>query len=95
VVFLFASPASSPNPNRHRHPKLWRGWTDNLLVAGKDSAEQGEERMAVLCWKTLLGKSKTDERKRKKGSKEARRTREKGAVTEVRSSSSTGRNTFL
>jgi hypothetical protein len=51
--------------------------------------------MAVLCWKTLLEKSKTDERKRKKGTKEARRTREKGVVTEIRSSSSKGRNTFL
>lgn len=65
------------------------------MVAGKDSTEEGVERMAVLCWKTLLEKSKTDERKRKKGSKEARRTREKGVVTEIRSSSSTGRNTFL
>ena len=65
------------------------------MVAGKDSAEQGAERMAVLCWKTLLEKSKTDERRRKKGSKEERRTREKGVVTEIRSSSSTGRNTVL
>jgi hypothetical protein len=31
------------------------------LVARKDSAEQAAERMAVLCWKTLLEKSKTDE----------------------------------
>jgi len=25
------------------------------MVAGKDSAEQGAERMAVLCWKTFAG----------------------------------------
>ena len=62
------------------------------MVAGK---EQGAERMAVLCWKTLLEKSKTDERKRRKSSRVARRTRGKGIVTEIRSSSSTGRNTFL
>jgi hypothetical protein len=65
------------------------------MVAGKDSAGEGAERIAVLCWKTLLEKSKTDERKRKKeASKAPRRTREKRVVTEIRNSS-TGRNTFL
>jgi hypothetical protein len=62
------------------------------VVAGKDSAEEGAERIAVLCWKTLLEKSKTDEKK--KSSKEPRRTREKRVVTEIRNSSM-DRNTIL
>ena len=64
------------------------------MVAGKDSTEEGAERIAVLCWKTLLEKSKTDERRKKKSSTEARRTRGKRVVTEIRNRSA-GRNAFL